>query len=293
MVDRRFRPPLPPPTTRALSSSSTDPDLLLSRYRSHAKPSGPQNRRLHARLVQSLALPVTGLALHDALSRGHQPPSPPESSGFESPIPGSSAPTPTPVPGFAHPSTVSPAPPPGFGLQIAGFELSYSALASVVTSVAVSAIAVVFVSQSRPSEPDSTPKVPETTLQIERNPAERPVPAAIAPAQPLANPSPPPPTIAQNYGPDPLLEETRLLQQARQRLRSGDHTGAKRALVQHARRHPEGALVRERRALTIMWSCAASKAAGSSARLASDYLRAHPNDEYSAGIRTACRARSR
>jgi hypothetical protein len=114
--------------------------------------------------------------------------------------------------------------------------------------------------------------------------------AAAAPAQASPPPAPepttaPPEEAAPQKLPSTLADETRLLAEADQALRSGKTSRAMALLDEHASRYPEGALSLERGGERVVALCKLGRIDGVTVRA---YLNSHPNLALAERIQQAC-----
>ena len=85
-----------------------------------------------------------------------------------------------------------------------------------------------------------------------------------------------------------IEEEVRLMRAAHQALTKGDHQHALSLLTAHARRFPNGKMVKERKVARMVALCEAGRGDESRA-LRDDFLRAHPNSPLASRVRGVCR----
>lgn len=110
-------------------------------------------------------------------------------------------------------------------------------------------------------------------------------PAPAAPTvKPIAKPTSSPAAIVAT---DTITEEAALLRAAHASLASGDGASAMRALDEHARRYPRGALAEEREAARVLALCAQGRASEARAS-ASAFVSANPRSPYAAQVRRSC-----
>ena len=118
--------------------------------------------------------------------------------------------------------------------------------------------------------------------------AAAPAQTAPAAASPPAAPEPTAPTpeeVAPVRAPSTLADETRLLWEADQALRSGNTARAVALLDEHATRFPDGALGPERGAERVVALCKLGRIDAATVR---GYLNSHPNLSLSDRIQQAC-----
>jgi TolA-binding protein len=119
-------------------------------------------------------------------------------------------------------------------------------------------------------------------------PTQATAPAQAAPvATPPATPEPPAPAAEETASrvPNALADETRLLWEADQALRSGNTARAVTLLDEHASRYPDGSLSPERGAERVMALCKLGRIDAPTVR---SYLGSHPNLSLSERIQQAC-----
>jgi hypothetical protein len=154
---------------------------------------------------------------------------------------------------------------------------------------------------ARRAVPLAAPPAPVRSRTAGSTPRSAPAPVAAAPAQasqpsaPAASPPPapentvtpppaeeaPPPRIANNT----LNDETRILWEADQALRSGNTSRAVSLLDEHASKYPDGALSPERGAERVVALCKLGRIDAPTIR---SYLSSHPNLSLSERIQQAC-----
>jgi RNA polymerase sigma-70 factor (ECF subfamily) len=117
-------------------------------------------------------------------------------------------------------------------------------------------------------------------------PAQTAAPAAAPPATPeQPTPAPAAEETAQIRVPNTLADETRLLWEADQALRSGNTSRAVSLLDEHASRYPDGSLSPERGAERVVALCKLGRIDAPTVR---SYLTSHPNLSLSERIQQAC-----
>ncbi len=144
-----------------------------------------------------------------------------------------------------------------------------------------------------PAQPGSRTAANSHAARVaSHGPAATPSPFAGAPSPappaPAAAPEAPVPTAeppAPVRPPSTLTEETRLLWEADQALRSGDANRAVSLLDEHAARYPDGSLGPERGAERIVALC---KMGRTDADSVNGYLSSHPNSSFADRIQHAC-----
>jgi hypothetical protein len=135
--------------------------------------------------------------------------------------------------------------------------------------------------------PGPTPvPTPVPTLGPAPIPALGPAPATAAAREPAPPPVVPEPERKRAQQ-DPLAE-ARMLETARSALAQDDAAGALVALQQHQRTFPKGALVEERRALTVV-AYAKSGDQERTQAAASAFLREYPSSLFAETVRAAAR----
>ena len=136
------------------------------------------------------------------------------------------------------------------------------------------------VSHSAPSPaPAAAPAQPASVAAAAPVPTTAPAPAAPEVTAPTPEEAPPP--RAQST----LTDETRLLWEADQALRSGNTSRAISLLDEHATRFPDGALSPERGAERVVALCKLGRIDAATVR---SYLASHPNVSLSERIQQAC-----
>ena len=176
-------------------------------------------------------------------------------------------------------------------LSVAGVGVYVSARshqASVPTAGGVSSAAVAL--SPAPLSSSAAP-----TLSAVAPATSAPLPTEAAPEKAAGSsalrPSPPgasvPPSVVSA---ETLADETRLLRDADQALRSGNAQRALTLLDKHAARYPRGVLAPERRAERLIARC---KLGQVDAKAANAYLTAHANSAFAPRIRDACAISSR
>jgi hypothetical protein len=145
------------------------------------------------------------------------------------------------------------------------------------------------------SSSGEAPKVSSAPSRTAASRAAQPSAVAAAPAQaaaPAATPTAPepqPPAPAEETAParvpNTLADETRLLWEADQALRSGNTSRAVTLLDEHASRYPDGSLSPERGAERVVALCKLGRIDAPTVR---GYLASHPNVSLSERIQQAC-----
>jgi hypothetical protein len=112
--------------------------------------------------------------------------------------------------------------------------------------------------------------------------------AAAPTTTPPPAPEPPAPAAeepAPSHAPNALADETRLLWEADQALRSGNTARAVSLLDEHASRYPDGSLSPERGGERVVALCKLGRIDAATVR---GYLSSHPNISFSERIQQAC-----
>lgn len=117
--------------------------------------------------------------------------------------------------------------------------------------------------------------------------AATPTPTPTSTITATATPTAPSPVVAT----DTIAEEASLLRTAHSALATGDGTSVMRALDEHARRFPRGALAEERDAARVLALCAQGRAPEARAS-ASAFVSSNPRSPFAAQVRRSCASKN-